>query len=469
MMKNKYRFLSLLLAPALASAMLTGCGSSSDVTSETKLSTAEAANADSEDASLTTDGADLVSNANWSVDTAETVLDSILSSDLTDTKVVLDVPEILQNPELPTGCESVALTIALNSLGCDLEKTEIADNYLEYGDNLAYQYAGDPHTESGAGVFAGGIVNAAEKYIEEKDLDIAAINTSGTSLSDLCKVVAAGYPVVVWGTMYMSDPMITSQSYEYDGYSYTWYQNEHCMVLAGFDLDSGTVVISDPLSGIVVRDASAFESYFNETGMYSVVLMDGNGVDQTELDTSSADSDSKGSSGSDAPDNIEDIIGSRQNTSDYYYSQYQSYGSQPGGTYYETTPAVSGETASDAGSAASGGEASGTSANSQAASGGQQASENNGTGGGASSSDPSGSGSGTNAGTDPGTAGGASTETGGASAETGGGASAETGGGASAETGGGASAETGGTENSGGAGNSAPSSNGSGTAGDTAG
>ncbi len=468
MMKNKYRFLSLLLAPALASAMLAGCGSSSDVTSETKLSTAEAANADSEDASLTTDGADLVSNANWSVDTAETVLDSILSSDLTDTKVVLDVPEILQNPELPTGCESVALTIALNSLGCDLEKTEIADNYLEYGNNLAYQYAGDPHTDSGAGVFAGGIVTAAEKYIEEKDLDIAAINTSGTSLSDLCKVVAAGYPVVVWGTMYMSDPMITSQSYEYDGYTYTWYQNEHCMVLSGFDLDSGTVVISDPLSGIVVRDAGAFESYFNETGMYSVVLMDGNGVDQTELDTSSADSDSKGSSGSDAPDNIEDIIGSRQNTSDYYYSQYQSYGSQPGGTYYETAPAVSGGTASEAGSAASGGEASGTSANSQAASGGQQASENSGTGGGASSSDPSGTGSGTNAGTDPGTGGGASAETGGASAETGGGASAETGG-ASAETGGGASAETGGTENSGGAGNTAPSSNGSGTAGDTAG
>lgn len=466
MMKNKYRFLSLLLAPALASAMLAGCGSSSDVTSETKLSTAEAANADSEDASLTTDGADLVSNANWSVDTAETVFDSILSSDLTDTKVVLDVPEILQNPELPTGCESVALTIALNSLGCDLEKTEIADNYLEYGDNLAYQYAGDPHTDSGAGVFAGGIVNAAEKYIEEKDLDIAAINTSGTSLSDLCKVVAAGYPVVVWGTMYMSDPMITSQSYEYDGYTYTWYQNEHCMVLSGFDLDSGTVVISDPLSGIVVRDAGAFESYFNETGMYSVVLMDGNGVDQTELDTSSADSDSKGSSGSDAPDNIEDIIGSRKNTSDYYYNQYQSYGSQAGGTYYETAPAVSGGTASGTGSAAPGSESSGSAANSQAASGsgGQQASENTGTAGGeASPSDPSGSNSGTNTGTDPGTGGGAS-------AETGGGASSETGGGATAETGGGASGETGGgTENSGGAGNSAPSSNGSGTAGDTAG
>ena len=112
-MKNKYRFLSMLLASALASAMLTGCGSSSDVASETQLSASGASFADSSDSSLPTDIADLVSN--WSVDTAETELDSILSSDLTDKKVVLDAPEILQNPELPTGCESVALTIAIPS------------------------------------------------------------------------------------------------------------------------------------------------------------------------------------------------------------------------------------------------------------------------------------------------------------------------------------------------------------------
>ena len=476
-MKNNYRILSLLLVPVLATAMLAGCGSSSStgVSAQTQLSPA-AVDANSDD---TAADADLVSDADWSVDSADTILASILSSDLTDSKVVLDVPEILQNPELPTGCESVALTIALNSLGCDLQKTEIAENYLEYGDNLAYQYAGDPHTESGAGVFAGGIVNAAEKYIKEKNLDIAAINTSGTSLSDLCKVVAAGYPVVIWGTMYMSDPLITSQSYEYDGYTYTWYQNEHCMVLAGYDQDAGTVVISDPLSGIVVRDANAYESYFNETGMYSVVLMNKNGVKKTDLDTSKSDSDSKGSSGSDAPDNIDDIISSRQNTSDYYYNQYQSYGNQPGGTWYETSPAVSGGTSTYDGSSSSGGSSSGSSANSQNASdsGNQQSS---GSGDSGQTASPSGGNSGTNTGTGDGvsgetgsgvtagTAGSAGTD-GGATAGAGSGAAAETGGGASAETGGGASEGTGATESTGGADYSAPSQDASATTGNAAG
>ena len=471
-MKNNYRILSLFLVPALATAMLAGCGSSSstEVSAQTQLSPT-AVDANSDDTALSSADADLVSDADWSVDSADTILDSILSSDLTDSKTVLDVPEILQNPELPTGCESVALTIALNSLGCDLQKTEIADNYLEYGDNLAYQYAGDPHTESGAGVFAGGIVNAAEKYIKEKNLDIAAINTSGTSLSDLCKVVAAGYPVVIWGTMYMSDPMITSQSYDYDDYTYTWYRNEHCMVLAGYDQDAGTVVISDPLSGIVVRDADAYESYFNKTGMYSVVLMNKNGVKKTDLDTSKSDSDSKGTSGSDAPDNIDNIIRSRQNTSNYYYDQYQTYGSQPGATWYAASPAVSGGTSTSDGSASSGASSSGSSANSQSASdsGNQQSAGNAEAGQPAS---PSGSNSGTNTGTGDGvsggTGGGVTAGTAG-SAGTDGGATAGAGSGASAETGGGASAGTGATESTGGADYSAPSQDASATTGNAAG
>lgn len=41
--------------------------------------------------------------------------------------VVLAVPNIMQNPELPTGCESVALTMLLHYWGYDtLEKCEIA-------------------------------------------------------------------------------------------------------------------------------------------------------------------------------------------------------------------------------------------------------------------------------------------------------------------------------------------------------
>ena len=43
---------------------------------------------------------------------------------------VTEIQPILQEPELPTGCESVALTMALEYLGFELEKTTIADQYL---------------------------------------------------------------------------------------------------------------------------------------------------------------------------------------------------------------------------------------------------------------------------------------------------------------------------------------------------
>ena len=37
---------------------------------------------------------------------------------------------ILQNPELPVGCEITALTILLNYYGFNAEKTDMAKNYL---------------------------------------------------------------------------------------------------------------------------------------------------------------------------------------------------------------------------------------------------------------------------------------------------------------------------------------------------
>ena len=55
---------------------------------------------------------------------------------------------ILQNPELPTGCESVALTMVLKYLGFDFEKTTIADDYLVFADRNFYDgLYRKPHTE----------------------------------------------------------------------------------------------------------------------------------------------------------------------------------------------------------------------------------------------------------------------------------------------------------------------------------
>ena len=82
----------------------------------------------------------------------------------------IEMENILQNPELPTGCESVALTMVLKYLGFDLEKTTIADDYLVFADrNFAMGYIGNPHTEDGAGIFAPGLVKTANNFLEAQE------------------------------------------------------------------------------------------------------------------------------------------------------------------------------------------------------------------------------------------------------------------------------------------------------------
>lgn len=62
----------------------------------------------------------------------------------------IEMENILQNPELPTGCESVALTMVLKYLGFDLEKTTIADDYLVFADrNFAMGYIGTTYGRRG--------------------------------------------------------------------------------------------------------------------------------------------------------------------------------------------------------------------------------------------------------------------------------------------------------------------------------
>ena len=187
----------------------------------------------------------------------------------------LDVPELFQKPELPTGCESVALTMALMFEGFELDKTTIAREFLIYNqetDNMAVGYIGDPFTEEGAGCFAPAIAGTAVCFFEDQGYDYQAYDISGTEFEELLSYVAIGRPVIVWGTMYMEEPVFTDTVTEYNGKVYRWYMQEHCMVLSGYDLKTQTVIINDPLEGIVTRDMTEFHEIYDKTGQNAVVL-----------------------------------------------------------------------------------------------------------------------------------------------------------------------------------------------------
>lgn len=187
----------------------------------------------------------------------------------------LDVPEVLQKPELPTGCESVALTMALQYEGFELSKTTIATEFLIYNretDNLALGYIGDPFSEEGAGCFAPAIAATADDFFADQQLPYAAYDITDSTMEELLSYVAAGTPVIVWSTMYMAEPEFTREDSEYNGKTYRWYTQEHCVVLSGYDLEASTLQINDPLEGIVTRDLEEFKRIYNLTGQNAVVL-----------------------------------------------------------------------------------------------------------------------------------------------------------------------------------------------------
>ena len=68
---------------------------------------------------------------------------------LTASQVELDAQPVLQNPELPTGCEVTTLTAALNYLGYPVDKLTMADQYLTraepYQATFGEAFIGSPH------------------------------------------------------------------------------------------------------------------------------------------------------------------------------------------------------------------------------------------------------------------------------------------------------------------------------------
>ena len=66
--------------------------------------------------------------------------------------------------------------------------------------------------------------------------------------------------------MYLEKPVPTDEVCEFEGKTYRWFRNEHCMVMCGFDKENGTVLIQDPLDGLVERDAETFAKYYEELG-----------------------------------------------------------------------------------------------------------------------------------------------------------------------------------------------------------
>lgn len=115
--------------------------------------------------------------------------------------IELDVPTILQNPELPTGCEITSLTILLNYLGYPMDKTDLAKNYLEYTYSTSLTFSdafiGNPFHNDGYGCFVPVIMKTGAKFLKEKNSPIEMKDLSQKDFNELLVNVANKHPVIV--------------------------------------------------------------------------------------------------------------------------------------------------------------------------------------------------------------------------------------------------------------------------------
>lgn len=247
-------------------------------------------------AAVKTDSETVPGGADYTADSddasvSRTIITSRVRKEYDSNSVYIDMENVLQLPELPVGCEITALTILLRHCGFDADKTDLAKNYLpqswgnpRYEDGKTYKdsffdyFIGDPFSR-GYGCFASAIEKAANSYIADHGGGFTVKNISGSHPDVLYDYLAEGVPVLCWAT----DGMIEPEYYEtwYDnvtGEQLDWYLNEHCFVLAGFNMSADLVTLNDPMKGIIDYNINKFETRYDQMYRQAIVIIpeDGN-------------------------------------------------------------------------------------------------------------------------------------------------------------------------------------------------
>ncbi len=198
---------------------------------------------------------------------------------------LIEVQNILQNPELPTGCEVTSLTILLNYLGYSIDKMTMARNYLPkqdfywengiyYGADFRTTFAGNPESEYSYGCYAPCIVTTADNYFQDNGVNASANDLTGTDFDSLlADYIDNNMPVLIWITSSnLHESSLTSIWTTPDGEEVQWRAYEHCVVLTGYDKDNQLLYVSDPLYGDISYDYDILVQRYKELGQQAVYI-----------------------------------------------------------------------------------------------------------------------------------------------------------------------------------------------------
>ena len=195
----------------------------------------------------------------------------------------ISVPYISQSGGYPTGCEIVSASMLLQYYEYNVSVDEFIDNYLEssfleevngdlYGSNPNEVFVGNPRSIYSYGCYAPVIVNSLNKILDRKHL---AKNTTGSEFNELIEnYIDREIPVLVWTSINLLPTSDGTQWYiSESGDKFQWINNEHCMVLVGYDKDK--YYFNDPYedNGVVGHDKELVEERFKELGKQSVAII----------------------------------------------------------------------------------------------------------------------------------------------------------------------------------------------------
>jgi uncharacterized protein YvpB len=169
--------------------------------------------------------------------------------------VMLDVPLIIQNPELKYGCEVTSLTMVLQYAGVELGKMDLYNSVKKENDplirykndivkwgNPAEGFVGDmTGKRAGYAVFDKPIEELANKFLPGR-----AVNLTGQDFESVLNHASKGFPVVVWTT---GDYRLPDrwESWTHGSQTIKTPLDLHAVVLVGYD--DNYVYLNDPLSG----------------------------------------------------------------------------------------------------------------------------------------------------------------------------------------------------------------------------
>lgn len=186
---------------------------------------------------------------------------------------IIQAPFISQLGKYPTGCESVTTVMALNHAGINISVDTFIDNYLNrsgtpFDPNISF--GGNPRSTSGYGCYAPVIKKALDKVLSGQKY--TAKQLYGVSLKNLCSnYIDKGIPVILWATMYMNTPYISS-TWTYNGKTINWIAPEHCLLLIGYD--STHYIFNDPLTSQsqTYYSKSSVETAYKGLNLQAIVL-----------------------------------------------------------------------------------------------------------------------------------------------------------------------------------------------------